>query len=128
MEIEDLMTRDWVSFRGKPVRIEEISRPTQKVCVSTPRMVAFPKVFEIEPILITPEILEKNGFNKNPDNSGFILVCNSVHLTWGFYKNCLSISDWDYGGDNQISSVRCLYVHTLQHILRLCRIDKKIIL
>lgn len=133
MEIENLMTKDWVSFREKPVRIEEISRPSQKVCVATARMVACPKISEIEPIPLTPEILEKNGFT-NYGESWYIPKTED-HVMVGFhmYETTINISKDKVSFHISVpckyrscDSNRKVFVHELQHALRLCGITKEI--
>ena len=119
MDTEDLITKDWVSFRGKPVRIEEISRPKQRVSVATNRMVASPKVSEIEPIPLTPEILEKNGFVEQA------FIQNSIWSIQGFSLEC-HFATWEYYWAN--GDVTIEYVHELQHVLRLLGITKEIVL
>ena len=81
---------------------------------------------QVEPIPITPEFLEKNGFIRGELKTAKELICGTKHICYGFYPDCLSISDWADDGDCQISSLKCLYVHDLQHALKLCRIDKEI--
>lgn len=117
MDTEDLMTKDWVSFRGKPVRIEEISRPKQRVSVATNRMVASPKVSEIEPIPLTPEILEKNGFVEHK------LQRMSIWQGDNFPLEC-HFTSWEYYWAN--GDVVINYVHELQRALKLCGITKEI--
>lgn len=73
---------------------------------------------EIEPIKLTKEILEKNGFvwNDLP-----FLQC------WEQYGIMLHISGNGYEiicGEN--ISLKINYLHQLQHLFRLCEIDKEI--
>ena len=81
-----------------------------------------------EPIPLTAEILEKNGWKWNQYNTSLVLVVGTIHVGWGFYPNCIGVSDWAENGDSQITSLRCEFVHELQHILKDCRIDKEIVL
>ena len=80
--------------------------------------------FEVEPIPLTPEILEKNGFV--PDNfSPYYLSIEdgSIRFSehqYGLYCNILR-SYQRYDGV-------CNYVHELQHALKLCGIDKEIVI
>ena len=82
----------------------------------------------LEPIPLTPEILEQNGWKWNEYHTMMTLVVGSIHIGWGFYKDCLSISDHSDDGNCQITSLKCKYVHQLQHVLRLCGIEKEIII
>lgn len=72
---------------------------------------------EIEPIPLTPEILEKNGFRF------------SRFYGWQIKEPELTI---DFVGDtphfllDEIFFCDCPYVHTLQHALRLCGIEKEV--
>ena len=87
---------------------------------------------DIEPIPLTPEILEKNGFR--------IIFESELHVSYfqdierfhtevdvdkiGIYQK-LSMLD---GLGNGVTIVECKYVHQLQHALRLCGITREIIL
>lgn len=80
---------------------------------------------EIQPIPLTPEILEKNGFEVDEKNE------NMLKWRWSVIDDCISY-------DKSTGIVRIFYpsglvfvkilefVHELQHALRLCNIDKKI--
>ena len=133
LSINELSVGDYILFNGSPYIVEEISAKgwihildpdtKAKVSMSSDYILGF-----IEGVPLTSEILEKNGFEWDSYHNKLIIVCGSAHICWGFYKNCLSISDWSNDGDNQISSIRCVYVHELQHILHHCGIDKEIII
>lgn len=84
---------------------------------------------DIEPIPLTVEILEKNGLEK--DNHGLlygeyfdedskkdleITVDNKTGEIW-----------WSYNWD-EYRIIRLKYVHELQHALKLCKIQKEIVL
>lgn len=74
----------------------------------------------IEPVPLTPEILEKNGFK----NMGFFGKCEVEN--WKILcdtKNVAIIHKEHTDIDIPIE-----YVHELQHALRLCGIDKEIVL
>jgi hypothetical protein len=79
----------------------------------------------IEPIPLTTEILEKNGFVKDEKNS------NMYYWNWSVIDDCMSY-------DKETSKVRIFYVsgltfvkilqyvHELQNALRICEIEKEI--
>ena len=73
----------------------------------------------IEPIPLTPEILEKNGWEKRP--TGCVFYTDGKR-----YDNSL----WYIFGSNTFvvntAEFQIKYVHELQHALRLCRIKKEI--
>jgi hypothetical protein len=77
----------------------------------------------IRPIPLTKEILEKNGFEKNRDYGYFIGQSNSGYYIY-FDNNHLSIQ----AGYDVIEFACCEYVHELQHVLNLCKIEKEIII
>ena len=116
MNAADLMIGDWVGvFDDKGIikdcrqvdwiRTGEIGMRYQKVWA----------IGCIEPILLTPEILEKNGWEHN----GIFMdkrIDGNIYFSW---------SD-KFGAElyqNNYYMCYCKYVHTLQHALRLCGFD-----
>ena len=94
-----------------------------------------------EPIPLTPEILEKNGFGKVLDEDGTECYRYYNRAADGYIKISLyNGGDGDWGieivnyekfDDNEIvynNSFIFLTVHKLQHALRLCGIEKEIVL
>lgn len=123
LQASDLMIGDWVLAYGKKTQIVWVGN-IHKMAVR-----GFPYEFmdgEIEPIPLTPEILKKNGFEWTTRKSYMVSCIGTVRMIWGFYKDCLSISDNSDDGECQISSLKCKFVHELQHALRLCKIEKEI--
>lgn len=87
---------------------------------------------EILSIPFTSEILEKNGFEKKvwrESSATTYAIGDGFHIElyedeFWLVDNCV---DGDYGYEsNWIIEVK--YVHELQHALKLCKIDKEIIL
>ena len=88
---------------------------------------------DLEPIPLTPEILEKNGFTKSTPPSGIHAKCyeldnkkDKYNLTiadYNKYKRLLLNVDSE---DSECFNIKCDYVHELQHALRLCKIEKEI--
>ena len=72
-----------------------------------------------KPIPLTPEILEKNGWEKTP--TGYVFYTDGKK-----YDNSL----WYIFGSNTFvvntAEFQIKYVHELQHALRLCGIEKEI--
>ena len=121
------MIGDWVVYNGDveyidPIRIEGMDIATDMLITSDREDVGFDGV---EPIPLTTEILEKNGFVKDEKDD------NMYYWNWGVIDDCISY-------DKETSKVRIfyvsglafvkivLYVHELQHALRLCEIQKEI--
>ena len=76
---------------------------------------------ELEPIPLTPEILEKNGFVD--ERSNYAYRTDNYHVCYYCADERLSINK--YGA---ILDVHCFYVHQLQHALSLCGIEKEIVI
>lgn len=95
----------------------------------------------LEPIPLTHEILEKNGWKLIPNtrnkleyswSTGAIEEYADIHIYVG--KDHNNVWRWDfpilnihlYRGDIELTKFR--YVHELQHAIKLCGIEKEIIL
>lgn len=85
----------------------------------------------IEPIRLTREILEKNGFDGMP--YAYLKIEDDKWLEYYYYEHRLryfwsGIDEWQ--NHTKIQELKfqctCMYVHELQHALRLCNIDKTI--
>lgn len=74
---------------------------------------------ELNPIPLTPEILEKYGFESCKEGYDIGIPL----LYWDKY--CTAVCGWTHCS-NIIEVFDCRYVHQLQHALRLCGIDKEI--
>lgn len=127
MEAKELMVSDLVvntEFGGKQIGRIECIEPT-RVWLQGGK--SYTPISYIEPIPLTPEILEKNGLEK--DNHGRlygeyfdedssqdleITVASKTGEVW-----------WSYNW-NEYYIIRLRYVHQLQHALRLCGIEKEI--
>jgi len=135
----DLMIGDWVEINDIPKQIKFIDDCINHKIIAHgvnkdgKTIVYVGKLNEeVKPIPLTPEILEKNGFR--------IIFEGELHVSYfqdierfhievkvdkiGIYQK-LSMLD---GLGNGATIVECKYVHQLQHALRLCRIEKEIIL
>jgi hypothetical protein len=107
---KDLMVGDWVMLQGKPYMIDMLNGYQESS-------------MGVEPIPLTPEILNKNGFGcdrndgyailRLEDNSELLYYFHEYKLT-RFYKSEI------------IFRCQCVYAHQLQHALRLCGINREI--
>lgn len=75
---------------------------------------------EIEPIPLTLEILDKNGFK----NMGFFGKCEVGD--WILLCDTRNVAI--FHNEHTDIDIPIVYVHELQHALRMCRIDKEIVL
>ena len=141
MNVEELMLGDWVyGYDGewKPVCVKQIMgfHPSI-VAVHTYGY----QPDQIKPIPITPEILEKNGFAKEKEDElgityYFLERPYTTQIT--LYKEPIQdvsilFKAWgrapsSAGGVNDIHLCSVKYVHEMQHALRLCGIEKEIVL
>ena len=119
----DLMIGDWLYYKGQfnafPFKVESITK--KKVgyyAEPNDHRIYYLRLSECKPIPLTPEILEKNGFVKESrENHGNNL--QYCILTDGLWI--------DISGENFFEG-KLEYVHQLQHALRLCEIEKEIVL
>ena len=111
MKTSELMIFDWVldTRTNRPLRVNPF--------------MAEMEVPEWEPIPLTPEILEKNGLANDP---------YGCHFKEDEYM-ALEISVEEEGiywtiNYNEYAILKLKYVHQLQHALRLCGINKEIVI
>lgn len=96
---------------------------------------------DIRPIPLTPEILEKNGFEKTQihgEKQDDIFQCfdGEIIIEVGIYDPNFILVHYSYKTPDGINSVEIssivkvdggkFYLHELQHALRLCSISKEI--
>lgn len=117
MKANELMIGDWVfnKFLNKNIKITPYDFFSK-----------YPKVIEgndLEPIPLTEEIIEKNGFEYDDTNIGWRLGTHDFMIELGHIP---FEEDEDYlfvwVADKR---ARLDYVHELQHALRLCGIEKE---
>ena len=120
MNVKDIMIGDFVEYN---------SQITKVIGISSDGFIDVTGEFEnvaigtVQPIPITPEILEKNGFTYEKvfncysnEYANIRFVEKNGRLTATIITDIASV----------MISIR--YVHELQHALRLCKIDKEIVL
>lgn len=138
MKVEDLMIGDWiylvstihnVSFPDNgviqdegyittrtPIKITTVSENCISYYSNKLELYITLSSEDIEPIPLTPEILEKNGFIRI--NAGVITYKLTKYLYWT-----------PRGLEHELSEIPIChlnFVHELQHALKLCGIDKEI--
>lgn len=142
MKANELMIGDWVcvtkNFTQKYHKIRALSNDEGAVfrgIYVNEYGVKNPSIFspnDTEPIPLTKEILEKNGFKRNPlwHHCDKDLDDYSISVQLGYANRIEYVKIAEKGKDNVIPSERTKlylthikYVHELQHVLRLCRIN-----
>jgi hypothetical protein len=129
MEANELMIGDWVYL------IKDYGKPVKDVLkISALDLYRIEDgMLEVEPIPLTPEILEKNGFTEikgayptfKIDIYGYL-----IKVTFPKENKETNNGNPFLVIDSRPSyySSECLYVHELQHVLKLLGIKKEIIL
>ena len=129
MKANELMIGDWVltldsTHKEKVLaQIDAIEEGQHSILVTRECSNWFVDIDWIEPISLTTEILEKNGWVYIAEDKVFYSEKLKGELPWIYY-----ITD----GSNEVFRMRDFcnlqYVHELQHALRLCGINHEIIL
>lgn len=140
MKVTELMINDWVSINGSNFQVKDIKKNgviklyyntkygEHEVDFNTDYLEEF-----LQPIPLTKEILEKNGFKEDFETNGIYWrsdcrkFCIVKELdTWYFAFRVLGETVDKSSGYICISE--CNYVHKLQHILKDLEIEKEIVL
>ena len=126
MKAEDLQIGDWVNLYDSPIKINIDDLGVIE------RDETYDKGVHCEPIPLTDEILKKNGFvydeNREAweqipnDGYGICYEDNTYLFSLGVFDPFNRDSDITY---HTIAEIK--YIHELQHALKLCKIDKEII-
>lgn len=138
---KDLMIGDWVKYKDGTVvqiaRVGDVSPMDAPIYCHTQLEGYFPCQFEdIEPIPLTAEILEKNGFSELMEHDEWSRIFRVYHddlfIEVGIYEPMfINIGYVDNEGEEQpLSDIvkvhgENFYVHELKHALRLCGINDK---
>ena len=138
MKATDLMIGDWVRIKGHLDydKVREIAKDeNMQWYISFACSATLFRAYEFEPIPLTSEILEKNGWNLDP-----VLQCYTSTPLWLYGEGSINLllqfpTKQSAGSlkiiDNQkirnLSDFTWkdrLYIHELQHALRLCGFNK----
>jgi len=121
MKPEELMLGDIVLASGKPIHVT-LATLSCKV--------------DVKPMPLTEDILRKNGFEKCGNHSWHDEILRQIYVRivclpekdrnlhssiWRFDFPCVVSA----GADDVF--FRCDYVHELQHVLKLCGIEKEVV-
>lgn len=125
MDIKELSIGNWVRYDfpeiGKRnIQVNSIDEEDNHIGAGGVGASAWSDVSEFEPIPLTPEILEKNGFEENCGrwyNSEALMEFEPYKDGWCRTINC---------GEYSVYFIK--YVHQLQNALRLAGVEKEIVL
>lgn len=129
MKAEELMVGDWVRFPIGNDKICDLPYVEGKgICASfSASATLFPvSVEQLEPIPLTPEILEKNGFNYVKE-TGYMCYEQLGDRQYNLIAVKGNILQMQFTSGNLVWT-ECRYVHELQHCLKLVGIEKDIVL
>ena len=117
---KDLMVGDWVANRnGSPMQIVAVDEDNAYACEGNeerPWIFGDDEGYEPQPIVLTPEILEKNGWKDDGLWHEYQDGTNTI-------QSCLPDMRGIINGI-EIKEFQCKYVHQYQHILRLCGLNE----
>ena len=130
MKATDLMIGDWYCWEAEGKKYP--MQVTKETFALSDKNIA-----NFEPIPLTPEILEKNGFEKIGETQQlskyYRRLENKEHLDYVFVEmhiraNYVKVIYIPSKGNRQNIEIDGCAVHELQHALKLCRIEKEIVL
>jgi hypothetical protein len=127
MKIDELMIGDWLLYKSDSLDNAFPIQVTREMF--NKELVVWKDRFE--PITLTTEILEKNGFEREG-----VIVSRYEGIDHRVtihddkeYMN--SNNEWHVHIDSEdyctIANCELTYVHELQHLLKLCKIDKEVV-
>lgn len=126
MKSNELMVGDWVNTPDGNGIISLINAIDERFGVCVIRMNRWFLPNDVSPIPLTAEILEKNGFKYDDTNIGWELGTHDFTIGYGHIPFD-EIEDYPFIWVAE-KIVRLRYVHELQHALKLCGIEKEIVL
>ena len=117
---KDIMVGDWVANRnGSPMQIVAVDEDNAYACEGNeelPWIFGDNEGYEPKPIILTPEILEKNGWEHH---ALFMDMKANKNINFG-WTDMFGVSLYHNG----YYMCDCKYAHTLQHALRLCGLNE----
>jgi hypothetical protein len=122
MDCKDLMIYDYVKYNGVTKIVDavylysvSVHDPIEEWSISEAKTYS---IDDIEPIELTEDILVKNGFQKFAESQTlFDYTDNDIHLEYWIGDGCF-----------RYYTAEIHYVHQLQHLLRLCGIEKELVI
>lgn len=116
MKANELMIGDWVFAYGHPRQVEIVyNERIQANCIELSED-------NFEPIPLTAEILEKNGWRSRMNGSGEFYLKKPL-IDAAIVTKTIMGFQMNHG---PFSGLSIHYVHELQNALRLCGIEKEI--
>lgn len=132
IKISDLSIGDWVATPCAKGYIIDLYTSEKAGCIARlvhddVQMVSEWECIHLEPIPLTPEILEKNGFRKNGEYNEWNIGEWNERPFIGVSLDRQSMRVKYFGNDIFIEN-KVVFVHQLQNALRLASVEKEIML
>lgn len=128
LKTTDLPVGSWIRYKGKVYIVASVIISTRDY---TPRVALMDQYYscfghvlfdDLEPIHITPEILEANGIHRTYRDDKYAIFRGD-----GLWAIEYSDGDWELSIP-PVCRIYIKYVHQLQQALRLAGIDKEIVM
>ena len=124
LKISDLSVGDWVRYRDREWEVCSIYQFTGEVGLFRKDSQICESIEDIDPIPITAEILEANGFERS--TSQFIVYhTDKVWISYNKPSETWSVTMYINDFTSNLHA-NILHIHQLQHALRLAGVDKEI--
>ena len=132
IKISELSIGDWVQYEfpeigKKSIQVNSIDKEDNHIGAGGVGASAWSDVSNFEPIPLTSEILEKNGFVKW--QGGLVLIGDEISCRYEDGNLTIEQGYRDNDGvlvERLLVNIECKAVHQLQHALRLAGVEKEI--
>lgn len=133
MNVKDLAIGDWVrhEFYEMNMRVRRIDGDTGQLLTECDGLSTQAHIDHYRFVIITPEIMEKNGFTRVEGSSRWewyledddfrVVAVGLGTSSFLRYQRYLGDGDW-----NNIAQMSCVGVNGMQHFFRMTGIDKDI--
>lgn len=130
MKANELQIGDYVNYRGRIIKVTSLYDKGGSNEVGWGiKEETWVNAINVEPIPLTPEIFEKNGFEKCEGNEFSFYKKEEeralYQVLWSAEELYLEIAPYT-SKTGEFNRMGVEFVHQLQHALRLCGIEKEI--
>jgi hypothetical protein len=129
IDYKQLMIGDWVQITKDWYQLGKVTNHSIQIDLSDLESIQ-EGMYEVKPIPLTEEIMNRNGFEYNNKDQCWVLDKNrNAYLSndLDYNKKRTKIISFDIMGEEDLLLVTTIeYIHQLQHLLRLLEIDKEI--
>lgn len=130
MKPEELQMYDWVLINATPYQVKQITRKKAGYH-KVPHNLHYARLVDVQPVPITAEILEKNGFKFSEKNCNMWVLAVGADWSievglWGDMGTLMRCFKQEPEGVKSVHLSYSPYLHQLQQALRMCDIDKRI--